>query len=152
MGEKAQDVKEVKRYLRQARELDILIHTKQDEQAKLRELAEGLSSPRIGDRIASGKGNTSMQTVDRIVDLQTEIDEEIAKLVERIREIHDNIEKLDNPIERAVLTERYINVRSWEDIAGIIGYTVRQTLNIHGKALKHFTFFHLISLNFTNSI
>lgn len=141
MGEKTQDVKEVKRYLRQARELDILIHTKQDEKAKLRELAEGLSSPRIGDRVASGKGNTSMQTVDKIVDLQTEIDEEIAELVSLIGEIHAKIELLENPIEKAVLTERYINVKSWEEIAEIIGYSDRNTRYLHGRALLNFAVF-----------
>lgn len=147
-----EEIKEVKRYLRQARELDMLIHTKQAEQERLRELAEGLSSPQIGDRVSASKGNTSMQTVDKIVDLQAEIDKEITELVDMIAEIHAKIERLSDPAEKAVLTERYINGRSWEEIAGIVGYTVRQTLNIHGRALKHFTLFHLISLNFTKSI
>ena len=151
MDEKA-EIKAVKRYLRQARDLDMLIHTKQAEQARLRELAEGLSSPTMGDRVAASKGNTSMQTVDKIVDLQVEIDKEIAELVDMIAEIHAKIEQLSDPAEKAVLTERYINGRSWEEIAEIVGYTVRQTLNIHGRALKHFTLFHSISLNFTKSI
>ena len=146
------DVKHVKTYLRKARELDTLVHTKLSEIDRLRELAECLSSPRMGDKVSSNKGNTSMQTVDKIVDLQAEIRKEITELVSLIGEIHEKIELLENPIEKAVLTERYINMKSWEEIAEILGYTVRQTLNIHGRALKHFTIFHLISLNFTKSI
>lgn len=121
------DVKHVKTYLRKARELDTLVHTKLSEIDRLRELAECLSSPKLGERVTSSNGNTSMQTVDKIVDLQAEVNKEIAVLVDLIAEIHTKIEQLENPTERAVLTERYINVKSWEEIAEIIGYSDRNT-------------------------
>ena len=121
------DVKHVKTYLRKARELDTLVHTKLNEIDRLRELAECLSSPKLGERVTSSNGNTSMQTVDKIVDLQAEVNKEIAVLVDLIAEIHTKIEQLENPTERAVLTERYINVKSWEEIAEIIGYSDRNT-------------------------
>ena len=135
------DVKHVKTYLRKARELDTLVHTKLSEIGRLRELAECLSSPRMGDKVSSNKGNTSMQTVDKIVDLQAEVNKEIAVLVDLIAEIHTKIEQLENPTERAVLTERYINVKSWEEIAEIISYSERNTKYIHGRALKNFALF-----------
>ena len=135
------DVKHVKTYLRKARELDTLVHTKLSEIDRLRELAECLSSPKLGERVTSSKGNTSMQTVDKIVDLQAEVDKEIAVLVDLIAEIHTKIEQLENPTERAVLTERYINVKSWEEIAEIIGYSDRNTRYLHGKALLIFAVF-----------
>lgn len=135
------DVKHVKTYLRKARELDALVHTKLSEIDRLRELAECLSSPRMGEKVSSNKGNTSMQTVDKIVDLQAEIRKEIAELVSLIGEIHEKIELLENPIEKAVLTERYINMKSWEEIAEIISYSERNTKYIHGRALKNFALF-----------
>lgn len=135
------DVKHVKTYLRKARELDTLVHTKLSEIDRLRELAECLSSPKLGERVTSSNGNTSMQTVDKIVDLQAEVDKEIAVLVDLIAEIHTKIEQLENPTERAVLTERYINVKSWEEIAEIIGYSDRNTRYLHGKALLNFAVF-----------
>ena len=135
------DVKHVKTYLRKARELDTLVHTKLSEIDRLRELAECLSSPRMGDKVSSNKGNTSMQTVDKIVDLQAEVNKEIAVLVDLIAEIHTKIEQLENPTERAVLTERYINVKSWEEIAEIIGYSDRNTRYLHGRALLNFAVF-----------
>lgn len=135
------DVKHVKTYLRKARELDTLVHTKLSEIDRLRELAECLSSPRMGDKVSSNKGNTSMRTVDKIVDLQAEVDKEIAVLVDLIAEIHTKIEQLENPTERAVLTERYINVKSWEEIAEIIGYSDRNTRYLHGRALLNFAVF-----------
>ena len=135
------DVKHVKTYLRRARELDTLVHTKLNEINRLRELAECLSSPKLGERVTSSKGNTSMQTVDKIVDLQAEVNKEIAVLVDLIAEIHTKIEQLENPTERAVLTERYINVKSWEEIAEIIGYSDRNTRYLHGRALLNFAVF-----------
>ena len=77
----------------------------------------------------------------RIVDLQAEIRKEIAELVSLIGEIHEKIELLENPTEKAVLTERYINVKSWEEIAEIISYSERNTKYIHGRALKNFALF-----------
>ena len=135
------DVKHVKTYLRKARELDTLVHTKLSEIDRLRELAECLSSPKLGERVTSSNGNTSMQTVDKIVDLQAEVNKEIAVLVDLIAEIHTKIEQLENPTERAVLTERYINVKSWEEIAEIIGYSDRNTRYLHGRALLNFAVF-----------
>lgn len=135
------DVKHVKTYLRKAGELDTLVHTKLSEIDRLRELAECLSSPKLGERVTSSNGNTSMQTVDKIVDLQAEVNKEIAVLVDLIAEIHTKIEQLENPTERAVLTERYINVKSWEEIAEIISYSERNTKYIHGRALKNFALF-----------
>ena len=144
MGEKT-DTKEVKRYLRKARKLDTLVHTKLSEIDRLRELAECLSSPRMGDKVSSNKGNTSMQTVDKIVDLQAEIRKEIAELVNLIGEIHTKIELLEDTRERIVLTEFYINGKEWGEIAEIVGYGERQVHRKHGNALEHLK----MSLNVT---
>ncbi len=131
------DVKHVKTYLRKARELDTLVHTKLSEIDRLRELAECLSSPRMGDKVSSNKGNTSMQTVDKIVDLQAEIRKEIAELVSLIGEIHAKIELLEDTRERIVLTEFYINGKELDEIAEMMGYEKRQIYRIHGNALAH---------------
>ena len=144
MGEKT-DTKEVKRYLRKARKLDTLVHTKLSEIDRLRELAECISSSRMGDKVSSNKGNTSMQTVDKIVDLQAEIRKEIAELVNLIGEIHTKIELLEDTRERIVLTEFYINGKEWGEIAEIVGYGERQVHRKHGNALEHLK----MSLNVT---
>lgn len=139
------DVKHVKTYLRKARELDTLVHTKLSEIDRLRELAECLSSPKLGERVTSSNGNTSMQTVDKIVDLQAEIDKEIAVLVGLIAEIHSAIKELKSGKEQTVLTEYYINGCEWEEIAEMMGYEKRQIYRIHGNALAHLK----MSLNVT---
>ena len=38
---------------------------------------------------------------------------------------------------RVVLVKRYINFKSFDDVAKDIGYTVRQVHRLHGQALAH---------------
>lgn len=131
-----------KEYLNQARTLDMLINTKQSELYKLRLMATSVSSPSITEKVQSSGDNTAMRIIDKIVDLQNEINLEIDKLVDLKSQIRGEIKQLNDPVERILLTERYINNKSWMEIANMMHYTERQVHNIHGKSLKHFSKFH----------
>lgn len=50
----------------------------------------------------------------------------------------EEIAGLDNPVHVQLLVLRYIEGKSWEEIACAIGYTWRHTLRIHGDALNAF--------------
>lgn len=131
-----------KEYLNQARTLDMLINTKQSELYKLRLMATSVSSPSITEKVQSSGDNTAMRIIDKIVDLQNEINLEIDKLADLKSQIRDEIKQVNDPVERILLTERYINNKSWIEIANMMHYTERQVHNIHGKSLKHFSKFH----------
>lgn len=131
-----------KEYLNQARVLDMLINTKQSELYKLRLMATFVSSPSITEKVQSSGDNTAMRIIDKIVDLQNEINLEIDKLVDLKSQIRGEIKQINDPVERILLTERYINNKSWMEIANMMHYTERQVHNIHGKSLKHFSKFH----------
>lgn len=131
-----------KEYLNQARTLDMLINTKQSELYKLRLMATSVSSPSITEKVQSSGDNTAMRIIDKIVDLQNEINLEIDKLVDLKSQIRGEIKQINDPVERILLTERYINNKSWMEIANMMHYTERQVHNIHGKSLKHFSKFH----------
>lgn len=131
-----------KEYLNQARTLDLLINAKQSELYRLKLMATSISSPVISEKVQSGGENNAMQIIDKIVDLQNEINLEIDKLVDLKSQIRDEIKQVNDPVERILLTERYINNKSWMEIANMMHYTERQIHNIHGKSLKHFSKFH----------
>lgn len=38
-------------------------------------------------------------------------------------------------VKGSVLQERYVNLKKWEDIADTVGYSLRQTHNLHREAL-----------------
>lgn len=131
-----------KEYLNQARVLDMLINAKQSELYSLKLMATSISSPVISEKAQSGGENNTMRIIDKIVDLQNEINLEIDKLVDLKSQIRNEIKQINNPVERILLTERYINNKSWLEIAKVMHYTERQVHNIHGKSLKHFSKFH----------
>lgn len=131
-----------KEYLNQARVLDMLINAKQSELYSLKLMATSVSSPPIAEKVQSSGDNTAMRIIDKIVDLQNEINLEIDKLVDLKSQIRGEIKQINDPVERILLTERYINNKSWMEIANMMHYTERQVHNIHGKSLKHFSKFH----------
>ena len=131
-----------KEYLNQARTLDLLINAKQSELYSLKLMATSISSPVISEKVPSGGENNAMRIIDKIVDLQNEINLEIDKLVDLKSQIRDEIKQVNDPVERILLTERYINNKSWMEIANMMHNTERQVHNIHGKSLKHFSKFH----------
>jgi len=116
----------------------MLINAKQDELYVLRLTATSVRGPVLGDKVKSGSTNNAMQIVDKIIALQETINEEIDRLVELKAEIHNRIEKLSDPYEKLILTERYLNNKSWEEISNLLHYEERNTQYLHGKALQHF--------------
>ena len=127
-----------KEYLNQARTLDMLINSRQNELYKLRLMAKSVSSPKLGEKVKSGGGNNAMSVVDKIIDMQRQINDEIDKLVDLKAEIRRRIAMLDDPFEQTILTERYINNKDWAEIAKIIRYGERNIRYLHGRALQNF--------------
>jgi DNA-directed RNA polymerase specialized sigma subunit len=127
-----------KEYLKQARMLDMEINCKQEELHQLRLKATCVQSVVISDRVQSSHENSSNQVIDKILDLQREINAEICKLVELKSEIRKKISAINSTMLRIVLTEYYLNIKTWAVIAEKYGYTERNIHYLHGCALKEF--------------
>lgn len=127
-----------KEYLQQARTLDLLINAKQDELYALRLTATSVSSPVLGDKVKSGGTNNAMQIVDKIIALQELINSEVDRLVDLKAEIHEKIEKVYNPQFIALLTDKYINGFTLEQIAERMGVAHKTVYRLHGQALQVF--------------
>ena len=85
-------------YLEQVLKLDRLINSKLTELSRLRHNMESLSSPVLSpDKVRSGGVNTSMSTVDKIIDLERTIDGEIDKLIDLKADIRRKINCVCNP-------------------------------------------------------
>jgi DNA-directed RNA polymerase specialized sigma24 family protein len=52
-----------------------------------------------------------------------------------LAQIMQAISAMPDEMQKTVLTLRYVEGRSWEDIQDMIGYERTQTLVIHGRAL-----------------
>ena len=75
------------------------------------------------------------RAVDRIWELEHILDEEIDRLVDKKGEIRSVISQVKNLNEQMLLRYRYIHFDSWETIADELGYSMRWTYRLHGRAL-----------------
>lgn len=104
------------------------------EQQRLRDLVVGVS-PNLSGMPRGGGGGGTQGAIAKIVDLETEINLEIDRLIEKRREIEGVIRTVQDESLRVVLEYRYINGKKWEEIALMLGYDWRWILRLHGRAL-----------------
>ena len=128
---------EAKEYLQQVRNADMAIKDKMEELARLRTLATSISVANDGERVqSSGSQDKMADTMCKITDFEAEIQAEIDNLLVLKRDVRGVIEKVSEPVLMSVLHKRYLQYKSWEQIAIELDISWRHTLRLHGKALR----------------
>ena len=126
-----------KEYLGQAYRLDQRINSKLEQVASLNELATKCTWALTGmPRGPSRRTSTMAEVVAKIVDLQTEINHDIDRLIDLKREMVMLIKSVDNTECQTLLELRYLCFKTWEQIAVDMGYTIDNVYRIHRKALS----------------
>lgn len=127
---------DVKRYLQQIRLYDSHINTKLDELQHLKEMVTRIT-PTLKDDVVSGGGSQDKlaDAVVKIVDLEAEIDQEIDRYVNAKQEISSVLDGIVDPDQLQVLHKRYVQYKTFEQIACDMNMTYRNVCYIHGKAL-----------------
>lgn len=128
-----------KEYLSQARYLDARINTKIKQLEALNTLATSATSVLTGMPHSPNKATSKMaDIVDKIVDLQAEINRDIDALVDLMGEMRSKLEMVPAEDYKAILEMRYLCFMSWEQIASNLGLSVPYTYKLHDRALKGF--------------
>ncbi len=123
-------------YFNQAYRLDQRINSKIEQLSTLNDLALKATATYTGMPHSPNKGSQAMaNTVDRIIDLQNEINRDIDALVDLKAEIRTVIDSVDGTDLRLILEERYLNWKPWEQIAVTLGYNLRYVHKLHKQAL-----------------
>lgn len=105
------------RYVGQIRKLDRLITNKLIEREQLEAVAMKMTAPIGVDRVqSSGSSQKMADTVYRIYDLETEINNAIDKLYEVKKEVLATIEQLDD-VEYDIIHRIFIQYMEIQDIA-----------------------------------
>ena len=117
-----------KEYLMQYRDCMNRIRAIESHLQELRAIREQLRTE-DGHSIALGKA------VANLVDTETQCENEVTHLLQTETEVVCTIERVKEPY-RTVLYERYINGKTWEQIAVQMNYCFRHTTKLHGTALK----------------
>lgn len=128
-----------KEYLNRVRFADISINTKNDELYHLKLKSLQVSPQSQGERVqSSGSGGDFTKIIDKIFLLQDKINEEVDQLVELKEQARALIHMLTDERYKTVLTEYYLNHKTWEQVADCMNYDLRWVYRIHGRALKEF--------------
>ena len=78
------------------------------------------------------------KTVDRITDLEKEINREIDKFVDDRHKMINQIQGLQNAKHIEILYKRYVEFKRFEIIAVEMDYTYQYIRELHGYALQEF--------------
>ena len=114
-----------------------------DEITSSRKRLESVTQSYSGDGAQSSK---DPHKFDRLVELESLVNEKIDEQIQIKTEILEAISQIRDRRQRIVLTEYYLNMKTWEQVAVEINYSWRQVMNIHGRALQEMQ--RIISLNF----
>lgn len=127
---------EVKKYLSQGFGLNQRIESKLGQIEKLRDLASKATVTYSDMPKGSNVGTSKMQDcICEIVDLESEINEDMLQLVELKKEIIRMIKGVENMELQTILELRYLSYMRWEDIAIELGYGIDNVFRLHRNAL-----------------
>ena len=82
------------------------------------------------------KGNSVENAYCQLADYKAEADKLLKEMSSAREHTERLIDTVANPVQREVLTRRYIIGQRWEDIAESMNYSRQHVTRLHGYALK----------------
>ena len=126
-----------KEYLNQAYWLDRRIDSKLEQLSALKEMATKTTSIMSDDVVSHTRNVHSMQDViAKIIDMQTEINADIDRLVDLKRDIMQVVKTVGNPELQTLLELRYLCFKDWPDIACAMHCSESNVYKVHSRALQ----------------
>ena len=130
-------IKGLKRYINLDREIDRKLEEIARLRSKLTRVTEVFTAEPKGGGSIYGK---TEEILAKIVDLEKEIDADVDRLIEVRDSIKSIIEAIEDDRERLLLQYRYLDGRTFEEIAVQMHYSWRQIHRLHSQALTNLTF------------
>lgn len=123
-------------FLEQVGKLNAMIENKMAEVEQWRCIACGITASAEGERVqSSGSKQKMSDAIDRVVDLQAEINALIDRLIDTKQKIIGTIEQL-NATEYDILHKRYIQGMTFDEIGTVKNKSKSWATTIHGRALQ----------------
>ena len=128
---------EVRAYMSQGGKIRREIKAKLNAMEELRSMAEKTTTSFSLTPSAPGGNSSRVESYAiRIIEMQEDMAESYAQLVEIQSKTQKMIELAPDPIQRAVLTEYHLNGKTAEHTAEEIGYSLRQVWRIMNSAYE----------------
>ena len=125
---------DVKEFLKSYREFEQSIDQRLDEHARLKARAERITS--TISELPKYQGISLEDIIIKKVQLEIDIEKDLAKYREMRQRVEDVIGTLKNPTWQAVMRYRYLNGLKWVDIAVKTNYSLDWIYHVHGYALQ----------------
>lgn len=130
-----------KEYLRKLKKLDTVINQKIEELNSLRIMSDSIRSVDYSkEKVQTNHTNEApfITTIERMSDLEKEINTEIDTYVIEKHKIINQIQGLSNHLHIQVLYKLYVEFKQLEEVADELGYSYQYIRSLHGSALKEF--------------
>ena len=129
---------DAKEYLLQVKKLDLLIKNKLIEKQQWKDIALGITANMDGERVqSSGTKSKMADALVKCIDIETEINSLIDKLIDTKKEVIAVIERLSSPLQYDVLHMHYIQFITLQEIADKYGMSYDWAKQAHKRALKN---------------
>lgn len=128
---------EARKFLKRVQHIEYDIRSRQTELEKLQSLLS-ISVKYKDVNVQTSSTNNAEQTMAKIIDAQRLVDEKIDELIEHKMRVSHMLDKMQDRLLCAILRDRYLNQKRWEDISTETGQTVRNLHYLHGQALREF--------------
>ena len=122
-----------KQYLNRVRRIDKEIEVLLRQVQRTRERLESVTQNYNGDSLT---GSRDPHKYDRLVELESLVDQKIDEQIALKAEILKTITQLSDRRQRLVLMEYYVEMKTFEQVAVDLHYSWRQIMNIHNHALR----------------
>lgn len=137
-GNKRNDARFAKTYLLKIRKTDQIIRRLMEVRFSLRLSLYSTGAPLSGMPGGGHDPDRMGKTIARLDELEQRIDTYVDELVARKAEAFEKIRGMDDLNEQNILIARYIQLKSWKQIAREMHYSEQQIYRLHGMALQHF--------------
>lgn len=111
------------------REIDILLAEKQRAKDRLLQITQSYTR-------SEAQTSKDPHKMDRIVELENQIDQKVDLLYETQIEIGDMIGHLENQAHREALTGYYLSMMTWERVAVEMHYSFHHVMRIRKEAIR----------------
>lgn len=127
-------------YLQQAYLLELIIDETQEKIEYWKEKSESVASISFERHYSTNRSTEApfQKALKQMYEYEERLNEELTLLFALKNQIDAAISKVDDRLERLVLTYRYIKGYTWKEIADILNYSNSNVRKIHDDALANF--------------
>lgn len=128
-----------KEYLQEAKRKKSVLNNLLRDRESVKEMLYSIGGFSEGERVQTSRNTDKFGTLyGRIDEMERQIDDKMAELMEFQLQLSGKINALENEKNIEVLHRKYIRFQSWKRIANEMNYSERYIQKIHDSALEEF--------------